>query len=133
LGYIFSSLLGFIWAYVADIWPYVGDVFSTPERATAVFTAVLAVATIALWRSTRRLWRVTRIAAEHIPHVERAYVSGGANGVVNLPEHFAVTVDNYGKNPAFIGTFGQTLSQRTNCRIPPFTIRRNLAGSAVKC
>jgi hypothetical protein len=96
--------LGFIWAYVADIWPYVADVFSTPERATAVFTAVLAVSTIALWRSTRRLWRVTRIAAEHIPHVERAYVSGGATGVVNLPEHFAVTVDNYGKTPAFIGT-----------------------------
>jgi hypothetical protein len=54
--------------------------------------------------STRKLWRVTRIAAEHIPHVERAYVSGGATGVVDSPQHFAVTVDNYGKTPAFIGT-----------------------------
>src|SRR5215472_3735643 len=95
---------GFIWAYVADIWAYVVDVFSTPESATAVFTGVLAVSTIALWWSTRKLWRVTRIAAEHIPHVERAYVSGGATGVKNLPEQFAVTVDNYGKTPAFIGT-----------------------------
>jgi hypothetical protein len=95
---------GFIWAYVADIWAYVVDVFSTPESATAVFTGVLAVSTIALWWSTRKLWRVTRIAAEHIPHVERAYVSGGATGVENSPEHFAVTIDNYGKTPAFIGT-----------------------------
>jgi hypothetical protein len=88
---------GFIWAYVVDV-------FSTPESATAVFTGVLAVSTIALWWSTRKLWRVTRIAAEHIPHVERAYVSGGATGVENSPEHFAVTIDNYGKTPAFIGT-----------------------------
>jgi hypothetical protein len=85
---------GFIWAYVADF-------FSTPERVTAT---ILAVSTIFLWWSTRRLWQVTRIAADHIPHVERAYVSGGATGVVDLPQHFAVTVDNYGKTPAFIGT-----------------------------
>src|SRR5215813_1955282 len=88
---------GFIWAYIADF-------FSTPERVTATFTAVLAVSTIFLWLSTRRLWEVTRIAAEHIPHVERAYVSGGATGVVKSPQQFAVTVDNYGKTPAFIGT-----------------------------
>ena len=92
---------GFIWAYVADIWAYV---VGAPESATAVFTGVLAVSTIALWWSTRKLWRVTRIAAEHIPHVERAYVSGGATGVENSLEHFAVTIDNYGKTPAFIGT-----------------------------
>lgn len=92
---------GFIWAYVADVWAYVTDFFSTPERVTAT---VLAVSTIFLWWSTRRLWRVTRITAEHIPHVERAYVSGGAAGVDKSPEHFAVTVDNYGKTPAFIGT-----------------------------
>jgi hypothetical protein len=96
---------GLIWAYVADVWAYVADVFfSTPERATATFTGVLALSTIALWWSTRKLWRATRIAAEHIPHVERAYVSGGATGVVDSPQHFAVTVDNYGKTPAFIGT-----------------------------
>jgi len=58
----------------------------------------------ALGWSTRRLWRVTRIAAEHIPHVERAYVSGGVTGVVDSPHDFAVTINNYGKTPAFIGT-----------------------------
>jgi hypothetical protein len=90
---------GFIWAYVADF-------FSTPERVTAT---ILLVSTIALWWSTRRLWRVTRIAAEHIPHVERGYVSGGATGVVGEPQHFAVTVDNYGKTPAFIGTIWENI------------------------
>jgi hypothetical protein len=45
-----------------------------------------------------------RAAAEHIPIVERAYVSGGATGVEGSPQEFAVTVDNYGKTPAFIGT-----------------------------
>jgi hypothetical protein len=93
-----------IWAYVANVWAYVADLFATPERATALFTAVLAVSTIFLWLSTRRLWQVARIAAEHIPHVERAYVSGGATGVAGSPQQFAVTVDNYGKTPAFIGT-----------------------------
>src|SRR5262249_29744408 len=31
-------------------------------------------------------------------------ISGGATGVVDPPQYFAVTVDNYGKTPAFIGT-----------------------------
>ena len=78
---------GFIWAHIAAL-------LSTPEGVTALSTAVLALSTIGLWLSTRRLWRVTGIAAEHIPRVERAYVSGGATGVVDLPPHFAVTVDN---------------------------------------
>jgi hypothetical protein len=47
--------------------------------------------------------RATQKAAEHIPRVERAYVSGGAPGIVGSP-HSAVTIDNYGKTPAFIGT-----------------------------
>jgi hypothetical protein len=89
-----------------SIWTYA---FSTPERATATFTAVLAISTICLWWSTRKLWRVTRVAAEHIPHVERAYVSGGAVGVSNLPRHFLVTINNYGKTPAFIGTVSATI------------------------
>src|SRR5262245_9702790 len=114
---------GFIWAYIADF-------LSTPERVTAT---VLAVSTILLWWSTRRLWRVTRIAAEHIPHVERAYVSGGATGVKNLPEQFAVTVDNYGKTPAFIGTIWANIVPQNElpnmpaampsmpCSLPPAT------------
>ena len=74
------------------------------EAATAVATAFIALFTLTLWWSTRNLWNVTRIEAEHIPRVERAYVSGGATGIEGSPEHFAITVDNYGKTPAFIGT-----------------------------
>jgi len=79
---------------VSLIWAYVADFFSTPERVTAT---VLAVSTIFLWWSTRRLWRVTRIAAEHIPHIERAYVSGGARWTSPDFNHLQVCINNYGK------------------------------------
>src|SRR6516162_7956282 len=82
---------------VSLIWSYVANIFSTPERATAVFTGVLAFSTIGLWWSTRRLWRVTRIAAEHIPHVERAYVSGGARWTGPALNQLQVCINNYGK------------------------------------
>src|SRR5262245_53016606 len=88
---------------VSLIGAYVADVFSTPERATAVFTGVLALSTIGLWLSTRRLWRVTRVAAEHIPNVERAYVSGGARWMDGATQ-LRITINNYGKTPAFVGT-----------------------------
>jgi hypothetical protein len=74
------------------------------DALVALFTLALAISTTLLWLSTRRLWQVTRVAAEHIPRVERAYVSGGATGVTDRPLEFAVTVNNYGKTPAFIGT-----------------------------
>src|SRR5262249_24504233 len=74
-------------------------IFDKADDYIALFTLVLSLGTLALWWSTRRLWNVTRIEAEHIPRVERAYVSGGATGVEGSPQHFAVTVDNYGKNP----------------------------------
>src|SRR5262245_24902806 len=96
-----DEAVGIIWAYAADVW---GVFFSTPERATATFTGGLALSTIALWLSTRSLWKVTRIAAEHIPHVERAYVSGGAQWMSVDLSQFCVTINNYGKTPAFIGT-----------------------------
>jgi hypothetical protein len=86
---------------VSPIWAYVADVFSTPERAMA---AVLAISTIGLWWSTGRLWRVTRIAAEHIPNVERAYVSGGARWMDVVATQLRITINNYGKTPAFVGT-----------------------------
>ena len=95
--------LWFIWAYA----------FSTPERTTATCTAVLAFSTIGLWLSTRKLWGVTRIAAKHIPNVERAYISGSAgfpsrklpSGDTQIDaSRLLVTINNYGKTPAFIGT-----------------------------
>src|SRR5262249_56543811 len=89
---------------VGLIWAYAADVFSTPERATAAFTAVLAISTIGLWWSTRRLWRVTRIAAEHIPHVERAFVSGGARGTSPPFNHLQICIHNLAKTPALFVT-----------------------------
>jgi hypothetical protein len=88
------ELVHVVWAYAADV---------SPEAVTAAFTAVLAISTIALWRSTRNLWQVTRIAAEHIPHVERAYVSGGTPWTDEGTTQFCVTINNYGKTPAFVG------------------------------
>jgi hypothetical protein len=83
-----------------SLWTFL---FGDPHRTTATFTVVLGFSTVFLWLSTRKLWRITRIAAEHIPHVERAYVSGGAQWTVNATE-LRVMINNYGKTPAFIGT-----------------------------
>jgi hypothetical protein len=78
------------------------------EAVTAAFTVVLSISTGLLWWSTNKLWNVTRVAADHIPRVERAYVHGGP-GVAGMVKSAAVptllvtiTVNNYGKTPAFV-------------------------------
>jgi hypothetical protein len=45
----------------------------------AVFTIILAFSTIALWFSTRDAALAAKVAAEHIPRVERAYIHGGVH------------------------------------------------------
>jgi hypothetical protein len=116
---------------VGPIWAYVADVFSTPERAMA---AVLAISTIGLWWSTRRLWRVTRIAAEHIPNVERAYVSGGARWMDVGATQLRITINNYGKTPAFVGTvIMQTIEAgRPVPQKPVYAGKGEFAGYVVK-
>ena len=107
-----------------SIWTYA---FSTTERATAIFTAataiftaVLAVSTVLLWRSTSKLWKVSRRAADHIPQVERAHVSGGAVRTDN-PHQFMVTINNYGKTPAFIGTiWAEVVPESTLPTVPVY-------------
>lgn len=84
-----------------SIWTFL---FGDPHRTTATFTVVLGFSTVFLWLSTRKLWRITRIAAEHIPHVERAYVSGGTPWTDESLTELRLTIDNYGKTPAFVGT-----------------------------
>jgi hypothetical protein len=107
-----------LWA----IWTYA---FSTPERATATFTGVLAISTILLWLSTRKLWKVTGIAAGHIPQVERAHVSGGAVRLTNDPHQFMVTINNYGKTPAFIGTiWAEIVPESTLPAVPVYEERQ---------
>ncbi len=74
----------------------------------ALFTIILTLSTIGLWLSTRALWRVTRIAAEHIPIVERAFIHGGVHpdgrSLVCDEQKIRVrfSVANYGKTPGFI-------------------------------
>ena len=63
---------------------------------TAAFTAILAIFTGRLWWSTNKLWEVTRITAEHILHVERAYISGGGRIEADGPR-FRFDMNNYGK------------------------------------
>jgi hypothetical protein len=85
-------------------------IFDKPDAYVALFTGILAVGTLALWWSTRRLWAVTKVAAEHIPRVERAYIIGGGplrrylqDG--SLRDHPAigwVSIGNYGKTSAIL-------------------------------
>jgi hypothetical protein len=119
---------------VSLIWAYAADVFSTPERATAVFTGVLAISTIALWWSTHKLWRVTRIAAEHIPNVERAYVSGGTPWTDDSLTELRLTINNYGKTPAFVGTviIGMIKAGSPVPEKPVYAEKGEFAGAVVK-
>jgi hypothetical protein len=85
--------------------------FDKPDAYVALFTLILAIGTLALWWSTRQLWKVTRITAEHVAVSERAHVSGGANRGTTSDgrEVLVVTINNYGRTPAFIGTVAATI------------------------
>jgi hypothetical protein len=80
-----------------------GHVFDKPDAYIALFTAILAVSTIALWWSTRRLWAVTKIAADHIPIVERAYVFvTPVPSIENDRTIIHLKIENFGQTPAII-------------------------------
>jgi hypothetical protein len=74
----------------------------------AGFTIVLGISTILLWLVTKQAADAARIAAEHIPRVERAYIFGGPapNGTIfdNPPGTVRVTIGlaNYGKTPGIL-------------------------------
>jgi hypothetical protein len=85
----------------------------------AIFTVVLAFATAFLMIATNRLWKagerqiaIATVAADHIPRVERAYLTGGGKVVPMVNKnflgkrHFVVEVANYGKTPAYLIGFG---------------------------
>jgi hypothetical protein len=78
--------------------------FGSTERAIVTFTALLAFSTLLLWFNTRRAVNSARIAAEHIPAVERAYVFGGPTDLFLLHDQASVrlAMQNYGKTPAVI-------------------------------
>jgi hypothetical protein len=78
--------------------------FGSVERAIVTFAALLALSTLLLWVNTRRAVNAARIAAEHIPAVERAYVFGGPTDLFLLHDQASVrlAMQNYGKTPAVI-------------------------------
>jgi hypothetical protein len=78
--------------------------FGSVERAIVTFTALLALSTLLLWVYTRRVANAARVAAEHLPAVERAYVFGGPTDLFLLHDQATVrlAMQNYGKTPAVI-------------------------------
>ena len=78
--------------------------FGSVERAIVTFTALLALSTLLLWICTRRVANAARVAAEHLPAVERAYVFGGPTDLFLLHDQASVrlAMQNYGKTPAVI-------------------------------
>ena len=78
--------------------------FGSVERAIVTFTALLALSTLLLWVYTRRVANAAKIAAEHLPAVERAYVFGGPTDLFLLHDQASVrlAMQNYGKTPAVI-------------------------------
>ncbi len=98
---------------IYDWWVHV---FDKPDSYVALFTALLFVSTTALWWSTRQLWSVTKVAAEHIPRVERAYFSGGGPLIAG-GQQLAFTIDNYGKTPGVLVEYAVEFCPLNN--IPP--------------
>jgi hypothetical protein len=78
--------------------------FGSVERTIVTFIALLALSTLLLWFNTRRAVTAARIAAEHIPAVERAYVFGGPTELFLLHDQATVrlAMQNYGKTPAVV-------------------------------
>jgi hypothetical protein len=78
--------------------------FGSVERGIVTFSALLAFSTLLLWIYTRRVANAARIAAEHLPAVERAYVFGGPTDLFLLHDQATVrlAMQNYGKTPAVI-------------------------------
>jgi hypothetical protein len=92
-----------------------GETTKTTDRLLALFTGLLvavgAFQAYYLWgtvQATKDAALAAKIAADHIPRVERAYVHGGP-GKADIVKSAAVptilvmiTVNNYGKTPAFV-------------------------------
>jgi hypothetical protein len=81
--------------------------FGSIERAILplmILLALLALSTVMLWFYTRRVANAAKIAAEHVPAVERAYVFGGPTDLFLLHDQASVrlAMQNYGRTPAVI-------------------------------
>ena len=92
-----------------------------------IFTGVLAAATIWLSLATRKQIVVATKAAnaaeasaQHIPRVERAYLTGGGPALtVGGRRFFRIEVENHGKTPAYLCAFDVHFSTLEEVRDGP--------------
>jgi hypothetical protein len=80
-----------------------------------IFTAVLGISTMFLWSATKAAAVAGKVAAEHIPKVERAYLTGGG-GLQTEPDHsisFHLDIQNYGKTPAKLTAYAVFFCERS--------------------
>ncbi len=108
--------------------------FGSVERTIVTFIALLAFSTLLLWIYTRRVANAARIAAEHVPAVERAYVFGGPTDLFLLHDQASVrlAMQNYGKTPAVIrGWVVEFLAQEPRGRSPSYDEKRRTATNEI--
>lgn len=97
----------------------------------AIFTVILSVFTVSLAHATKR-------TAEHIPRVERAYVHGGpgqgrlVQAATNTALHLTITINNFGKTPAFVKDICWDVHDNTAFRSPDFTKNRKYLDMFIK-
>jgi hypothetical protein len=108
--------------------------FGSVERAIVTFTALLALSTLLLWVYTRRVANAARIAAEHLPAVERAYIFGGPTDLFLLHDQASVrlAMQNYGRTPAVIrGWLVEFLAQEPHGRKPAYDESKRTATNEI--
>jgi hypothetical protein len=108
--------------------------FGSVERAIVTFTALLALSTLLLWVYTRRVANAAKIAAEHLPAVERAYIFGGPTDLFLLHDQASVrlAMQNYGRTPAVIrGWLVEFLAQEPHGQKPAYDETKRTATNEI--
>jgi hypothetical protein len=108
--------------------------FGSVERAIVTFMALLALSTLLLWVYTRRVANAAKIAAEHLPAVERAYIFGGPTDLFLLHDQASVrlAMQNYGRTPAVIrGWLVEFLAQEPHGRKPAYDESKRTAANEI--
>lgn len=108
--------------------------FGSVERTIVTFMALLALSTLLLWIYTRRVANAARIAAEHLPAVERAYIFGGPTDLFLLHDQASVrlAMQNYGRTPAVIrGWLVEFLAQEPHGRKPAYDESKRTATNEI--
>jgi hypothetical protein len=111
--------------------------FGSIERAILplmILLALLALSTLMLWFYTRRVANAAKIAAEHVPAVERAYVFGGPTDLFLLHDQASVrlAMQNYGRTPAVIrGWLVEFVAQEPRGKKPAYEETKRAAANEI--